>query len=88
MSKLRARIGAKMDSARALGIMGFSSTRFMDQSSGTDPKEALDKALFEQMQTLANKKKIAAKEWDTFFSCNGLFAILPPNNFFVTSMPS
>ena len=31
MSKFKARIGPKMDSARALGIMGFSSTRFMDQ---------------------------------------------------------
>jgi len=32
------------------------------QSSGTDPKTALDKALFEQMQSLANKRKEATKE--------------------------
>jgi hypothetical protein len=31
MSKFKARVGVRMDSARALGIMGFSSTRFMDQ---------------------------------------------------------
>ena len=31
------------------------------QSSGTDPKEALDKALFEQMQQMSNKKKEAVR---------------------------
>ena len=36
------------------------------QSSGTDPKSALDKALFEQMQSLANKKKDASKESTIF----------------------
>jgi hypothetical protein len=52
----------KMDSARALGIMGFSSTRWMDASTGMDPKEALDKALSEQMQNISQKKKLAVKE--------------------------
>ena len=51
-----------MDSARALGIMGFSSTRWMDASTGMDPKEALDKALSDQMQSISQKKKQAVKE--------------------------
>jgi hypothetical protein len=38
MSKFKARLGPKMDSARALGIMGFSSTRFMDQVRNSDIK--------------------------------------------------
>ncbi len=37
-------------------------TRWMDASTGMDPKEALDKALSEQMQTISHKKKIATKE--------------------------
>ena len=49
-----------MDSARALSIMGFTSTRWMDAAS--DPKEALDRALSEKMLTISQKKKIAAKE--------------------------
>ncbi len=34
----------------------------MDASTGMDPKEALDKALSEQMQNISQKKKIAVKE--------------------------
>ena len=52
---------AKMDTAKALGLMGFSGTRAMDRSSGNDPKDALDKALFNQMQLLAQRKKDAIK---------------------------
>ena len=50
-----------MDSARALGLMGFGGTRLMDRSTGSDPKVALDKALFSQMQVLAQRKKDAQK---------------------------
>jgi hypothetical protein len=38
------------------------STRFMDPTSGNDPKAELDKALFQQMQNLANKRRIITKE--------------------------
>jgi hypothetical protein len=38
------------------------------QSAGNDPKAALDKALFKQMQLLAQKKKEAAKERVTLYS--------------------
>jgi hypothetical protein len=34
----------------------------MDASTGMDPKEALDKALSDQMLNIAQKKKVAAKE--------------------------
>ena len=34
----------------------------MDASTGMDPKEALDKALSDQMMNISQKKKIAAKE--------------------------
>ena len=52
----------KMDTARALGIMGFTSTRWMDASSGMNPKESLDKALFDQMQELMKNKRQASKD--------------------------
>lgn len=61
MSKFRKAVVVKMDSARALGLMGFGGTRLMDRSTGSDPKEALDKALFNQMQVLAQRKKDAQK---------------------------
>ncbi len=61
MSKFRKTVVAKMDSARALGLMGFGGTRLMDRSTGADPKVALDKALFSQMQILAQRKKDAQK---------------------------
>lgn len=38
------------------------STRFMDPTSGNDPKAELDKALFQQMQNLANKRRQITKE--------------------------
>ena len=50
-----------MDSTRALGLMGFCGSRAMDRTSGSDPKEALDNALFKQMQLLAQRKRDAIK---------------------------
>ena len=49
-------MSVKMDTARALGLMGFTSTRWMDASTGADPKAALDKALFDQTQNLSLKR--------------------------------
>jgi len=43
---------SKMDTNRALGIMGFGNLRWLDPSTGMDPKQALDKALFEKTQKL------------------------------------
>ena len=53
----------KMDVARASGIMGFSSGRWLDKSTkDTDPKKELDKALFTRMQDLLKKKREFQKE--------------------------
>ena len=53
----------KMDVARASGIMGFSSGRWLDKSTkDTDPKKELDKALFTRMQDLLKKKRQFQKE--------------------------
>ena len=53
----------KMDVARASGIMGFSSGRWLDKSTkDTDPKKELDKALFSRMQDLLKKKRAFQKE--------------------------
>jgi hypothetical protein len=52
----------KMDITRAQGILGFTSNRWMDASSGVNPKQALDKALEERMQKLAQKQ--SAKKAD------------------------
>ena len=46
----------RMDTTRALGLMGLSNTRWMDASTGGDPKAALDKALFQQTQLLDKKR--------------------------------
>ena len=57
----------RMDSARALALMGFTSTRWMDASTGGDPKAALDKALFTQTQNLGLKrsgKAVSTFEFD------------------------
>ena len=47
-----------MDLAKALGILGFNSTRWLDMSSGLSPKQELDKAHFEKMMNIMKKKKI------------------------------
>ena len=52
----------KMDLARALGCMGFNSSRWLDSSqNGSDPKTELDKALFNRMQDLMKKQREASK---------------------------
>lgn len=48
----------KMDLARATGLMGFNSGRWLDTSqTGSDPKTELDKALFNRMQDLMKKRR-------------------------------
>ena len=46
-----------MDPTRAQGLLGFSSSRWMDPNAGVEPKDALDKALFEQMNKIQAKKR-------------------------------
>lgn len=63
MSTNKPRISkTKMDLAKALGILGFNSTRWLDASSGLDPKTELDKQHFIQMMEIIKRKKTAAKE--------------------------
>ena len=50
-----------MDLAKALGILGFNSTRWLDMSSGLSPKQELDKAHFEKMVEITMKWKILAE---------------------------
>ena len=46
-----------MDLAKALGTLGFTSTRWLDMSSGLTPKQELDKAHFAKMMEIMKKKK-------------------------------
>ena len=49
-----------MDLAKALGILGFNSTRWLDRSS-FNPKAELDKAHFKKMMEIMDKKKADEK---------------------------
>ena len=51
-----------MDAAKALGILGFTSTRWLDMSSGLTPKQELDKAHFDKMMAITKKKVIFNNE--------------------------
>merc|ERR1711884_404947 len=46
-----------MDAAKALGILGFTSSRWLDMSSGLTPKQELDKAHFSKMMEILKRKK-------------------------------
>ena len=45
-----------MDLAKALGIMGFTSTRWSEKHKGNNPKEELDKAQFAKLMQIQKKK--------------------------------
>ena len=49
-----------MDLAKALGIMGFTSTRWAEKHKGNNPKEELDKAQFAKLMKI-QKKKVSLK---------------------------
>ena len=52
----------KMDLARATGLMGFNSSRWLDSSqTGSNPKAELDKALFNRMNELMMKKRVKSE---------------------------
>ena len=46
-----------MDLAKAMGILGFTSSRWLDMSSGLTPKQELDKAHFAKMMEILKRKK-------------------------------
>ena len=46
----------KMDMAKALAIMGFSSSRTLDPNGGHDPRKELSEALSRQMALIDRKK--------------------------------
>lgn len=46
-----------MDAAKAMGILGFTSTRWLDYSSGNTPKQELDNAHFKKMMEIHKKKR-------------------------------
>ena len=41
---------------RAMGILGFSSTRWTEKTKGKNPKEELDKAYFNKMMQIQKRK--------------------------------
>ena len=41
---------------RAMGILGFSSTRWTEKNKGKNPKEELDKAYFNKMMQIQKRK--------------------------------
>ena len=47
----------RMDLAKALGIMGFSSSRNLHRGEGHDPKMELNLALNKKMEELERKRK-------------------------------
>jgi hypothetical protein len=56
-------VPGKMDTAKAQSLLGFTSNRWMDASTGTDPKILLDQALDAQMQKATQRKAMkSAKE--------------------------
>ena len=51
-------IRPKMDVSKALSIMGFTSARTLDQSSGNNALTELNLALSKKKESLEKKKKI------------------------------
>ena len=55
-----------MDLAKALGIMGFTSTRWSEKHKGNNPKEELDKAQFAKLMHIQKKKASYQTNFITF----------------------
>jgi len=55
-------IRPKMDVSKALSIMGFTSARTLDQSSGNNALTELNSALSKKMESLEKKKKMAIEK--------------------------
>ena len=52
----------KMDFAKALSIMGFSTSRTLDPSGGHDAKVELNAALSRKMADIEKRKRAASKK--------------------------
>ena len=58
----RRMIRPKMDAAKALSIMGFTSARALDQSGGNDAIVELNVALSKRMELFERKKRMAIEK--------------------------
>ena len=58
----RRMIKPKMDLAKALSTMGFSTSRTLDPSGGHDARSELNAALSRRMNDLEKKKKLASQK--------------------------
>ena len=55
MSLFKRKVQANMNVSKAMNLMGFGIKANVDEVLGEDPTEALNKAVFAQMQTLLMK---------------------------------
>ena len=58
----RKMVKPKMDFAKALSIMGFSTSRTLDPSGGHDAKVELNAALSRKMADIEKRKRAASKK--------------------------
>ena len=58
----RKMIKPKMDHAKALSMLGFTTSRALDPSSGQDAKGELNAALSRRMAELEKKKRLAKQK--------------------------
>ena len=58
----RKMIKLKMDHAKALSMLGFTTSRALDPSSGQDAKGELNAALSRRMAELEKKKRLAKQK--------------------------
>ena len=56
------RLTGPMDEAKALGILGFVNTRWLDRSQGNNPKHELDKAHYSKTLIVLEKKRKEEEE--------------------------
>ena len=65
MARKRLMVKPKMDFAKALSIMGFSTSRTLDPSGGHDAKVELNAALSRKMADIEKRKRQANKKEQT-----------------------
>ena len=64
-ARSRRMVKPKMDFAKALSIMGFSTSRTLDPSGGHDAKVELNAALSRKMADIEKRKRAATKKEQT-----------------------
>ena len=65
LARKRLMVKPKMDFAKALSIMGFSTSRTLDPSGGHDAKVELNAALSRKMADIEKRKRMANKKEQT-----------------------